>query len=814
MANDILVKVGADITDFSRKMSESHKALRDFGKANEETFDSFKKVGGAITGAGVALAGGLGFAVKTAADFESAMSNVKAISGATGEEFGSLREKAIEMGNSTMFSASESADAMANLEQMGRETDQILGGIEHTLSLAAAGGLELADAAMIMANTMNQFNIDASEAGRVSDVMAYAAASAGTDVTQMGDAMQYAGANAAAAGLSIEDTAAFIGILGDAGITGSKAGTSFNAMLRDLKKNSEEGALAVGEQSIALYDAEGNMRNMPTVIGEIIKATETMSGEQRDAALSAIMGDQALVGFNAIASKGADSVAGLADELYDSKGAAGDMADTMQDNLNGALTELSSAFEGVQIALGSALIPAVQKVTEWLTKLADWFNGLSDSTKTTIAIITAVAAALALVVGPILLLIGFIPSIIAGFTALGTVLGVLFSPVTLIIGAIIAIGAALVLAYNKVEWFRDGVDAVWQWIKETTETVFNAVKDVINSVLDFVMGLWDEYGERILSLVFNVWESIQNAIDEVMFYIKYIISVVLEEIAEFWENHGEAIVNKLKEIWESIETIVSTAIEIVKTVISTTLDVIITIFETAWNIISNVVKVVWGVIQTVVESALDLIFGIINVVMSLLQKDWEGAWNKIKDTADRILHNIVRFFKNIDLFKIGKDIILGLINGIKSMVSAVTDAVKNVASKITGGFKKILGIKSPSRVLMALGRDTGEGLVLGLSGMESDVSKAADGLAAAATPEIDMSYATPDGIHTSLRSAVNGTVDVNSRDDMITQAIDNLGRKLENMRIEMDRREFGRFVNEEITDGRSVSIRGGGRRRI
>src|SRR5690625_3771352 len=202
----------------------------------------------------------------------------------------------------------------------------------------------------------------------------------------------------------------------------------------------------------------------------------------------------------------------------------------------------------------------------------------------------------------------------------------------------------------------------------------------------------------------------------------------------------------------------------------------------------------------VVESALDLIFGIINVVLSLLQKDWEGAWNKIKDTADRILHNIVRFFKNIDLFKIGKDIILGLINGIKSMVSAVTDAVKNVASKITGGFKKILGIKSPSRVLMALGRDTGEGLVLGLSGMESDVSKAADGLAAAATPELDMSYATPDGVHASLRSAVNGTVDVNSRDDMITQAIHSLERRLSNLEVVMEGSVVGRIVEPHVTE--------------
>src|SRR5699024_81492 len=187
--------------------------------------------------------------------------------------FKTMRVKAIEMCNKPALSASDSADAMSNLAQMGWKTDEILSGIEHTLNLAAAGGIELADSALITANTMNQFGLDASEAERVADVFALTASSAGTDVMEMADAMQYAGANASAAGLSIEDTAAFIGGLGDAGITGSKAGTALNAMLRDLKKNSEDGAIAVGEQTVALYDADGQMRDMPSVIGEIIKAT-------------------------------------------------------------------------------------------------------------------------------------------------------------------------------------------------------------------------------------------------------------------------------------------------------------------------------------------------------------------------------------------------------------------------------------------------------------------------------------------------------------------------------------------------------------
>src|SRR5699024_161808 len=157
----------------------------------------------------------------------------------------------------------------------------------------------LADSAMIMANSMNQFGMDASEADRVADVFAYTAANAGTDVTQLGDAMEYAGANAAAAGMSIEEASAFIGILGDAGITGSKAGTCIKDMLREKKKHSEDSAIAVGEQSVAIYDAEGNIRNMTEVIGEIISDKETMSNEQHDAALSTIFGDQAPVRFNA-----------------------------------------------------------------------------------------------------------------------------------------------------------------------------------------------------------------------------------------------------------------------------------------------------------------------------------------------------------------------------------------------------------------------------------------------------------------------------------------------------------------------------------
>src|SRR5690625_2951782 len=798
-------------------------------------------------------AGGLGIAVKTAADFESSMSNVKAISGATGDEFNSLRDKAIEMGNATMFSASESADAMANLAQMGWKTDDILSGIEHTLNLAAAGGLELADSALIMANTMNQFNLEASEAERVADVLALTASSAGTNVTEMGDAMQYAGANAAAAGMSIEDTAAFIGILGDAGITGSKAGTTFNAMLRDLKKNAEDGAVAVGEQSIALYDAEGNMRDMPKVVGEIIKATEGMSDNQRDAALSTILGDQALVGFNAIASKGADSVADLAKELYDSEGAAKDMAEIMQDNLNGALTELGSAFEGVQIAIGSALIPAVRIATEWLTKLADWFNSLSDRTKSTIAIIAAIAAVFMLVVGPILLLIGFIPAIISGFAALkmvfvavGTVIGGISAPILIVVGLIAALVAALIYAYKKSETFREIVNTAFEAVKEVVSTVIEAVVDFVMEIWGGMVEWWQENNELIMRVVQDGWERLQAIIEAVMEFI-------LPYIQDAWDS----IVMYIQIAWEVIQTVVRVATEIIKGVITAWLQILDGDWTSAWNTIKQTFQNVWNIMKSFVSNVATII---LNTIKDRFEQVKQNITNKITEAKNNLVSRFTEMVTNVvskaqeivstarqkfeevkkairdklteavrivgekigempgkviefvsDMASAGKDLIKGLIDGIKNMRDRAIEAITGVVGGVVDKAKSLLKIKSPSRVFEQIGAWTGEGLVDGMLSMAKEVDKASDKLAESAIPDvknIDMSYVTPDGITArSYASAVSGTVDVNAREDLLARSINSLERKLTNLEVVMDGRQVGRIVEPHVTERQEQSTR-------
>lgn len=426
----------------------------------------------------------------------------------------------------------------------------MLEGIGPSLDLASAAGMDLAQTADIMTDGMSMFGMQAEEAGRMSDVLAAASSSTNTNVDQLGEALKYAGANAAAAGMDIEQTSAFLGLLADNGIKGSMAGTTLNAMLRDLKANAEDGSLAVGDQSVALYDANGEMRDMTDVMDDLISATAHMSDEQRDQAVSSILGQEALKGFNVYASEGAGAVGALEDELRNSKGAASDMAETMQDNLNGALTNLKSALEEVGIAIGTALIPVVEKAVELAKMLADKFNGLDDKTQTIIAVVSALAAGFLLLVGPILLLVGFIPSIIAGFTALSTVIAAITGPIGLIVAAIASAIAIGVAWYKNFEKLEDKIG--------TTATLLlgmlNPITGLTSAIKIFKRGQEDAI-EPVERFGESVSESTQEAVGAFMDMSEE-ADIALKEIAwsqeEMTRDMAESMIEGQQEITDTL----------------------------------------------------------------------------------------------------------------------------------------------------------------------------------------------------------------------------------------------------------------------
>lgn len=825
MANDILVKVGADITDFSRKMKESNQALKGFADANKATFDAFKKTGTLVTGVGIALSAGLGKAVKTAADFESGMSQVSAVSGATGDELQALTDRARELGSATSFSAKEASDGLQYLALAGWDTTQMIDGLEPVLHLAEAGALDLGRSADLVTDSMAGLGLGVNDLDGYLDQVAQTSRRSNTDIDALMEAFVIAGGTFDRLNVPLEEANAFLGVMANRGFKASEAGTAINAIMARLTQTTGPAADALNEMGVTAFDSEGNFRGMEVVLKDVEAAMSTMTDAEKAHYQQQLAGLNHGKTFSAMINGLSDEYDDLKESIINSDGALLEMRNTMKDNLQGALENLSSAFEEIMISIGTALLPAVKVLTGWLQKLANWFNSLSKTTKSTIAIIAAIAAAFALIVGPLLLLVGFIPTIIAGFVALKAVFvavtAAILSPITLIIAGIAALIAAVIWAYNQFEWFRDAVLAVWEWIEISVLAVFDVIKEAISMALEFIMSIWEEHGESLLNIVTTIWDGIKDAIDAVISFIQEIIENILGKVSEFWEEHGEFITKVTEKVWDTIKQVVKLSLDVIREYISVVLNAIKSIFEVVWPVISGVVKTAWELIKTLVKNALDVVSGIINTVMNLIKGDWKGAWNSIKETATNIMNNIIDFFKGIDLYQIGKDVIDGLINGIKSMVGKVSDAVKSVTSKITGTVKKILGIKSPSRVLAEIGRWTGEGLVIGIEGMTNNVAKAADGLALAAIPDerqIDLSYATPTGIQSSLSSAINGTVDVNSREDLIAGAIANLERRLDGMQVVMEGESVGRLVaptvSETINEGKNNAIRNGGRRRL
>ena len=365
---------------------EMNKLGNTAGKASKSILDRFDSVGHNMQDVGRKMSLGIttplaalgGGAVKTVATFDDSMSKVQAISGSTGDELESLRDKALELGSTTAHSASQVADAMSYQALAGWDANAILEATPGLLSLASAAQMDLATASDIVTDTMSQFSMEASRAGEAADVMAKIQASANTDVNQLGEALKYAGGEAASAGMDLQQTTAILGMFGDTGLKGSAAGTTFVSMLNDMKKNADDGAIAVGDMSVALYDAEGNMRDLGTIMTEVESATDGMSGAQRDAALSSVFGVEAMKGVNSILAQGTDRYRELEEAAYDSGGAAEEMAATMEDNIGGAFRSMWSAVEGFMIVLGDQLKPYVQDAADFIGRMASKFGELDE----------------------------------------------------------------------------------------------------------------------------------------------------------------------------------------------------------------------------------------------------------------------------------------------------------------------------------------------------------------------------------------------------------------------------------------------------
>lgn len=420
----LLVDIKADIKGFKNDMSKA--AITGVGEAKKisKELANVTKVGENLSSVGTSLTKfisvpliGVGVAAsKVGMNFEAQMSRVKAISGATGEEFNKLEKQAVDLGASTAFSATEAAAGMENLASAGFTTTEIMSAMPGMLDLAASAGEDLANSADIAASTLRGFGLEAAQAGHVADVLAKNAADTNAAVSDTGEAMKYIAPIAHAMGLSLEEVTASIGLMANAGIKGSQAGTTLRSALSRLSDPSKEAAEKMDELAFKAFDSQGNLLSLKDIIDNLKIATQDLTMEQKQQAISTIFGQEAMSGMLSLVSAGPEELEKLTNSLKNSDGAAKEMAETMQDNAKSSIEEMFGSLETSAIKITKSLAPTIIKVADKVGELADKFSNLSEEQQENILKWTGVAIA----AGPTLKIIG---GGIQTFTSLKTVLG-------------------------------------------------------------------------------------------------------------------------------------------------------------------------------------------------------------------------------------------------------------------------------------------------------------------------------------------------------------------------------------------------------
>ena len=741
-----------DTSGFTKGFKSALQELQAFRNSASSMGDKVTALGSAMTKAGSTMTKsvtlplvGLGTAaVATTTKFESAMSKVSAISGATGDDLAALTDKAKEMGAKTKFSASESAEAFQYMAMAGWKTEDMLDGIDGIMNLAAADGLDLATTSDIVTDALTAFGLSASDSAHFADVLAKASSSANTNVSMLGESFKYVAPVAGSLGYSAEDTAIALGLMANAGIKGSQSGTALRGALTRLIKPTDDAAALMEEYGLSLTNSDGSMKSLGEVMSMLRSNLGDLTEAEQAQIAAALFGQEAMSGMLSIINASDKDFQNLTDQIYGADGAAKQMADTMLDNLSGQLIILKSSLEGAAIAFGELLLPLIKKITSAIQGLVDWVNNLSDRQK---AIIVTIAGVLA-VVGPILIIGGKIVKLV------GSVMGVikvlkpaiaalnavmLANPIILIITLIAGLIAALVTLYKKNETFRNFVDETWASIKNVvstvvnalvtffTETIPNALQSAIDWVKNFAHNIATFFTETIPEKISQLFDWFTRIPENIGYALGYALGTIARWIVDAWNSIEEGV----PKIIESIGKFFS---ELPGKIWQALLGVIDTLVKWITQAIEWAKTEIPKFILTVVNFYLSLPGKIWNALLSALDKvkQWGTqllSWAKTK--IPEVVSSIIGFFKQLPtkIVEVGTNLVKGLWNGIKGAASWLKDKILGFGDSILSGFKKAFGIASPSKKTKEMGKYLAEGLSLGIEDNEDMVIDSADSLA-------------------------------------------------------------------------------------
>ena len=694
-----IIETENELKRLTTEANNSHTALEKMGVLGETLQSAGDKISGVgqkllpVT-AGVTALGTI--AVKTGADFDAAMSKVAAVSGATGSEMDALREKAREMGSKTKFSASEAADAMNYMAMAGWKTNDMLSGIEGIMNLAASGE-DLASTSDIVTDALTAFGLSASDSGHFADILAAASSNANTNVSMMGETFKYAAPVLGSLGYSAEDSAIAIGLMANAGIKSSQAGTALRSAITNLAKPTDTVSSAMEQYGISLTDSSGKMYSLRELMEQLRQKLGGLSEAEQAQAAASLFGKEAMSGMLAIINgspadfeKLSNAIDTCSDTVDGYNGTTEKMAAVMQDNLAGQVTILKSQLEELAISFSDILMPTIRSIVSRIQELVDKLNQLDPQTKETIAKIALVAAAL----GPMLVVLGktissvgtvfsavsklpaLFSAVQGGIGAITGALGVSLGPLLAIIAAVAALVAAFVHLWKTNDKFKSNIIAIWEQIKSTFTGLTQGITDRLNalgfdfeSFTDVLKAAWDGLCNLLAPIFEGVFQNISNIFSGFADIFLNSLDVLIGLFTGDWEQCWDGIKGIFTSIWNFI---VNTFRNIMNT-LKGIADVVLGWFGTSWN-------EVWTSIKTFFVDTWNSIASFFTGIVTGIRDFFVNTWTSISNTFTTIVTAIQTVATTV--FTAIRDFFTTIFKAIYNFFSTIFNAIYNVVSTV------------------------------------------------------------------------------------------------------------------------------------
>ena len=628
------------------------EGLKKGGSATKALGEGITELGSSMTlGLTVPIVAAGGAATSMAAGFDDAMSQVQGALGGASTDMDGLRDLALQLGADTVFSATESAQAMVELAKGGLTEAQIKGGaLAASMDLAAAGQLNLADAAATTVQMMGSFGLGAGDATRIANALAGAANASSADVSDLTQAMSQCSAQAALAGWSLEDTAAALALFADHGVKGSDAGTSLKTMLQRLAAPTDQAAEAIAAYGLNIRDSNGKMKDISGIADELTGKLGSLSDAERDAALQTIFGSDASRAAAILMQSGSEGLAKYIAATNDAT-AAETMANAQKGELSWALENMGGAVESAAIAFGTALAPAITAVAGVIGNVAEAFASLPAGVQTGIAVVLALVAAL----GPLLMVIGSVvaalPAISEGFAVLGGALAIPLAPAAAVVAAIAAIAAAIYAAWTTSETFRAavmaGVDAISSKVQEICAFLAPYVQAFLDQIVSTVQVAMDTLGPAIGAALTVIVSTVVPILTSIMDTVASVLATILATVTN---------------IMAAVSTVIQGAWQIISGIFQTVLGVILAVTTGDFTMLQQGVT-------SIMQGTMVAINGVMQTILSIVS----GVWNAVKavfiGACNAVSGAISGAFNGI------KSVIDSTMNGAKSTVSGALSAI-------------------------------------------------------------------------------------------------------------------------------------------